>query len=162
MLLVFAGGGNGRRRARSINPSRIHRVGVSCWQCCTGSVVQVGVAGLRLGVLVFGNVRVSGNFVGFGVVVAGHVECGLFLGIGKRLLNVVVDLFVQLLGVGIDFFPIGVVGVGDVQHGLAGFKLGRDVIHLDSAGGQLLRQEQVSVIQIHILTFFYQVETLGL
>src|SRR5579863_4229721 len=89
-ILVFTPAGNGRRHARSL----IDSVCISRWQSCTGSVVQVGVAGLRLGVLVFADVRVSGNFVRFGVVVVGHVECGLFLSIGKRLLDVVVDLLV--------------------------------------------------------------------
>jgi hypothetical protein len=66
-FLVFTAAGNGRGHARSL----IDPVCISSWQSCTGSVVQVGVAGLRLGVLILGNVRVSGNFVGFGIVIVG-------------------------------------------------------------------------------------------
>src|ERR1700677_997665 len=124
--------------------------------------MQVLVAALRVGVFVLAYVRVSGNFVRFGVVVVGHVEGGLFLGISKRLLDVVVDLFVELFGLGIDFFPVGMASVGDVEDRLAGFQLRRDVFHLNAGCSQLLSQKQVAVIQIHVLAFFHQVQTLGL
>src|SRR6202451_2410769 len=156
-LLVFATSGDRSRRASSINAPLIHGVGISSGQCCTGSVVQAGVAGLGLGVLILGNVGVGGNFVRLRIVVVGHVERRLSLGIAEVFFDVVIVFLVKFFGVGIDLFPIRVVGIGDVQHALARFKLRRDVFHLDPAGSQLLRQEQVPVIQVRILAFFHQV-----